>query len=118
MTNSWTAPAEAGLKADAEKPPVELLDPYAMEQVARVLAFGAIKYSRENWRGGIRYTRLYAAAIRHLWAILRGEDTDPESGLPHAAHAMCCCMFLCWMMKHRTDLDDRWKQVLETVDPT
>jgi len=109
MTDSWTAPAETGLKLDTEKPPVDLLDPYAMEQTALVLAFGAIKYHRHNWRGGIRYTRLIAAAMRHLWAILRGEDIDPESGLPHAAHAMCCCMFLCWMMKHRSDLDDRWK---------
>lgn len=100
---------ERGLKADAEKPPVELLDPYALEQIALVLAFGAKKYSRENWRGGIRYTRLIGAAVRHTFAILRGEDTDPESGLPHAAHLGCCAMFLIWMMKHRTDLDDRWK---------
>jgi hypothetical protein len=102
-------PKEAGLKADSEKPPVELLDPYALEQIALVLAFGAKKYSAHNWRGGIRYTRLIGAAIRHSFAILTGEDTDPESGLPHAAHLGCCAMFLIWMMKNRKDLDDRWK---------
>ncbi len=102
-------PAEAGLKYDTEKPAVELLDPYALEQTALVLAFGKKKYAAHNWRGGIGYSRLIAAALRHTFAILRGEDNDPESGLPHAAHLACCAMFLIWMMKHRTDMDDRWK---------
>lgn len=106
MNDSWT---ERGLKADSDKPPVELLDPYALEQIALVLAMGAKKYSRENWRGGIRFTRLLGAAMRHTLAILKGEDNDPESGLPHAAHLGCCAIFLIWTMKHRPDLDDRWK---------
>lgn len=112
-----SAPQESGEKYDGEKPPVDLLDPYAMEQIALVLAFGAEKYHRHNWRGGIRFTRLLAAAMRHSFAILRGEDTDPESGLPHAAHLGCCAMFLIWMMKHRPDLDDRWKPNHDTKSP-
>jgi hypothetical protein len=107
--DTWTAANENGIKADSEKPPVELLDPYALEQIALVLAFGKRKYAAHNWRGGIRYTRLIAASMRHALAILRGENTDPESGLPHAAHLGCCAMFLIWMMQHRPDLDDRWK---------
>lgn len=108
MNDSWTS--EVGQKFDTEKPPVDLLDPYALEQTALVLAFGARKYHAHNWRGGIRYSRLIAAAMRHTLAINRGEDIDPESGLPHAAHLMCCAMFLIWMMENRRDLDDRWKQ--------
>jgi len=106
-------PNETGLKADAEKPPVELLDPYALEQIALVIAFGAKKYAEHNWRGGIRFTRLLGAAMRHTLAILKGEDNDPESGLPHAAHLGCCAVFLIWMMKARPDLDDRWKPPAE-----
>lgn len=106
MNDSWT---EGGLKFDSAKPPVDLLDPYALEQIALVLAFGAQKYHAHNWRSGIRYSRLIAAAMRHIMAINRGEDIDPESGLPHAAHAGCCVMFLLWMMQERPDLDDRWK---------
>lgn len=106
MNDSWT---EAGQKFDSEKPPVDLLDTYALEQTALVLAFGARKYAAHNWRGGIRFSRLIGAAMRHLMAINRGEDIDPESGLPHAAHASCCVMFLLWMMENRPDLDDRWK---------
>jgi len=98
--------AEQGIKYDQGKVPLDLLDPDAMEGLARVLEFGAKKYARNNWRGGIVYSRLIAAAFRHLFAILRGEYYDEESGLPHVDHAQCCLMFLSHMMKNRPDLDD------------
>lgn len=104
-----TSEKSTGLKYDAEKVRVDLLDPEWLEQVGSVLTFGARKYAAHNWRGGISYSRLIGACLRHVFAILRGEDTDPESGLPHSAHASCCLMFLSWMMTHRKDLDDRWK---------
>lgn len=101
--------AEEGRKLDDGKPRTDLLDSDFLMSVASVLAFGASKYSPNNWRGGISYSRLLGAALRHTFAILKGEDTDPESGLPHTAHLGCCVMFLHWMMVHRKDLDDRFK---------
>lgn len=101
--------AAEGLKDDLTKPPMALLDPDYLEGVARVLGFGASKYSPNNWRGGINYSRLISAAYRHLGSINRGEDLDPESGLPHVYHLGCCNMFLAAMMKNRPELDDRWK---------
>lgn len=70
-----------------------------------------IKTGAHNWRGGIAYSRLVAAIYRHLGAINRGEDIDPESGLAHVHHLGCCVMFLSNMMKTRPDLDDRYKSV-------
>jgi hypothetical protein len=99
-----------GVKHDGEKPRVDLLDPQALEGIAAVLAFGAKKYAADNWRGGISYRRLIGAALRHTFAIMRGEDIDPESGLPHVDHLGCCWMFLSNMMKTRPDLDDRYKE--------
>ncbi len=107
---NWT---ETGVKLDAGKPPMSLLDSYALEQIALVLAFGAGKYDRHNWRGGIRFSRLIDAALRHLLVFNNGEDNDPESGLPHLAHAGCCIMFALWMSKHRGDLDDRFNPVTQ-----
>jgi hypothetical protein len=100
----------SGIKFDQEKPPVQLLDPLALEGVARVLDFGAKKYAAHNWRGGLSYSRLLGAALRHIFAIIRGEDNDPESGLPHVDHLGCCWMFLSNMMKTRPDMDDRYKE--------
>lgn len=97
------------MKFDQEKPRMDLLDPLALEGLAAVLTFGAKKYAAHNWRGGLSYSRLVAALLRHLFAILRGERTDPESGLPHVDHIGCCWMFLSNMMKTRPDMDDLYK---------
>jgi hypothetical protein len=101
----------SGRKDDAEKSRTDLLDPDALEGLAKVLTFGANKYDAHNWRGGIAFSRLIAAALRHLFAIMRGEDNDSESGLPHVDHLGCCWMFLSYHMKNRSDKDDRWPQV-------
>lgn len=96
------------LKHDAEKPRMELLDTHALEQIAAVMTFGARKYDAHNWRKGFAWSRLLGATLRHVFAYLRGEDTDPESGLSHLAHAGCCIMFLLWHEKYRKELDDRY----------
>lgn len=99
-----------GIKHDTGKPPMELLDPDALEGIARVLAFGAKKYAADNWRGGISFRRILGAILRHAFAIVRCRDTDPESGLPAVDHLACEVMFLSYFMKNRPDLDDRWKK--------
>lgn len=101
-----------GVKFDGEKPRMDLLDRYAMEQLAAVLTFGAKKYTSHNWRKGLQYSRLVAASMRHIQAFNDGEDNDPESGMSHVAHAMCCLMFLLGTIKHRPDMDDRWPTTL------
>lgn len=56
---------------------------------------GALKYGRSNWRVmGVRASIYYDAARRHLDAWFEGEDTDPDSGLPHHAHALACLAIL------------------------
>jgi hypothetical protein len=105
--DDWTQPT--GTKYDGGKPPMALIDPEFLEGLARVLGFGATKYTAHNWRSGIAYSRLISAAYRHLGAINRGEDIDPESGESHSYHLACCIMFLASMLNHRPDMDDRWK---------
>ena len=97
----------SGDKFDQAKPRMDLLDRAALEAIATVLTFGAQKYSAHNWRQGFVYSRLTAAALRHIHAFNDGEDLDPESGLPHIAHAGCCIMFLLNMVLTRPDMDDR-----------
>jgi hypothetical protein len=87
-------PLEEGVKYDGGKPDYSLLSSLAIDELAKVLTFGKKKYAAHNWRKGIVISRLIAAALRHLFALLRGETYDPETGLQHAAHAMCCCMFI------------------------
>lgn len=90
--------AGGGMKYDKGKPRMELLVqgcPNAMEQVATVLTFGAEKYAAHSWQtvpnGDDRYL---AALLRHLTAIGKGEQADPESGLSHLAHVACNALFI------------------------
>ena len=99
-----------GAKFDGEKPRTDLLDPVAMLGTAQVLAFGAKKYAANNWKQGIAWTRIIGAILRHLFAIMRGEDIDPESRLPHVHHLGCEIMFLQYFYEMRKDLDDRYKE--------
>lgn len=65
------------------------------ESMAKVLDFGAKRYSKNNWRKG--YVDKFSAAdslLRHLRQIIIGEVNDMESGLPHIGHLMCNIMFL------------------------
>ena len=80
-----------GRKDDQGKPRVDLIPPRALLAMGEVLGHGAAKYGADNWKGlenGSR--RLYGAALRHLLAWGMGERADPESGLPHLAHALTC----------------------------
>lgn len=84
-----------GTKHDNGKPRYDLLPPYALNELAKVLQFGAKKYDAENWRKvDNAKDRYFAAAQRHLWSYKRGAELDQESGLHHLAHAVCCIMFI------------------------
>ena len=97
------------IKHDQNKAPLELLSRTALEQMAMVLALGRNKYGAHNWRGGMEWTRMHGAALRHITAHLDGEDKDSESGLSHIAHAACCLMFLLEYETKRMGKDDRFK---------
>jgi hypothetical protein len=87
-------PTALGWKGDAGKVRLDLLPFAALEDVARVLEYGAKKYSPQGWRHvADGHDRYVAAALRHLHAYAGGEATDRESGLSHLAHAACSILF-------------------------
>lgn len=100
---------DEGTKADDGKLPYHLVSPDALEGMVRVLDFGAKKYAERNWEKGISYSRVFGAAMRHLWAWWRGADLDPETRLNHLHHAACCIHFLAHYTAHPhyTKFDDR-----------
>jgi hypothetical protein len=99
---------DGGQKFDDDKTRMELLPPRALERISDVLTFGAKKYDDRNWELGLKYSRLFGAFMRHMWAWWRGENKDPETGLSHLAHAGCCLlMMLEFEELEYDDLDDR-----------
>lgn len=84
-----------GAKYDRDKPRWGLLPMEALAHVVDVLTYGAKKYAPENWRKVQGWDWRYMdATFRHLAAYVRGEKLDPETGLPHLAHAVCCLLFM------------------------
>jgi hypothetical protein len=101
-----TVKSEAN-KADSGKLPLDLLPPELLINVAQVLRHGAEKYDRYNWAKGMAWSRVYAAAQRHLLKWWTHHEADEDSGLSHLAHAACCLAFLLAYEDRRLGIDDR-----------
>lgn len=103
-----------GIKLDTGKLRYDLLSTISLEELVKVLTFGSIKYEDRNWEKGIKFSRVFAAALRHLFTLWRGEDFDPETGILHSAHAECNTHFLTQYLsdpERYKEFDDRPKQV-------
>lgn len=84
-----------GRKFDGGKLRYGLIPPLAQAEMVKVLTFGAEKYEPDNWKNvPDSLNRYFDAMERHIWAYKMGEKIDPESGIHHLAHAMCCLAFL------------------------
>lgn len=84
----------------AKKPDLSVVPPVGILHLATAMMNGADKYGPFNWREQNISTRpYYAAALRHLFAYLDGEQFSADTvaaGKPvhHLAHVMACCAIL------------------------
>ena len=110
------------LRYNTNKPKWSLMDYESIEDMLRVLAYGRHKYSifadengvehkgvditpeqaatmeclydaRDNWKNKTDMEVPIDSLQRHIAAIMKGEQNDKESGLPHIAHVMANAMF-------------------------
>lgn len=112
------------LRYNDGKPQWSLVHFKSLEPLARVMEYGAHKYSifedsegnqykgsevtkeevkakglktintgKDNWKLGLEPNKVLESLARHLFALMDGEEIDPESGLPHIGHLMCNAMF-------------------------
>lgn len=96
------------IKYDSSKPKHDLLPYEALDEIAKVLTAGEVKYAAGNWANGIEMRRLISAAYRHLGLFNSGEDFDNETNTLHIANACVNLMFAIYMYKNKPELDDRW----------
>ena len=79
----------------SDKLPIHLWPTTATIMGSVGLLDGMLKYGRSNFRGiGVRASIYVDACQRHLNAWFEGEDCDPDSGVPHMAHALACLAIL------------------------
>lgn len=70
---------------------------YVAAAVQRAMEYGLSKYQRGSWKR-VPAEHYILAATRHIYAYIEGEALDPESGLSHLDHALCCAYFAKWLM--------------------
>ena len=116
--HSSQSPKNEGKKFDDDKVRLELLAPEFLFAVATILTFGAKKYDAYNWALGMKWSRVFGAMMRHMWAWWGSKektsknfafgDLDTESTFSHLWHAACCLMFLVAYEERAKGEDDRW----------
>lgn len=92
---------KVGLKYDDGKLMYDLLPPKAIEEVVKVLTYGAKKYAPNNWKKVDEWRSRYIAALmRHFEKYRQGEmiNVETHEGKPHEqyhlANVICCAIFL------------------------
>lgn len=105
------------VKFDSGKVRTHLFPVRAYLTTCQVFDYGAKKYDVGNWKRGnsFEYSRLIDALERHIKAFQLGQDNDPDTGMPHLAHAMCCLAMLLECTLTKTGTDDRDKAQITTL---
>ena len=96
-------------KNDQEKPRLELIPPEFIFAVGEIFSFGAKKYGDNNWALGMKWSRVFGALMRHLWAWWRGDLHDAETGKSHLWHAAANLAFLIVYESRHIGIDDSSK---------
>lgn len=128
---TWTKDINAktgvgsGLRFNNGKLRYDLIHPKALEDMVKVLTYGAEKYTMyddagnmlndgaNNWRNGFSWKSVIASLKRHLAAIELGEDYDTDTGMLHITHAACNVHFLNAFYHDFPQGDDRYKKYLK-----
>ena len=84
-----------------------LIDWESLEEMVKVLEIGSEKYDDHNWKKGLPFNEVSESLLRHMFAFMKGEDNDKESGKLHLAHVMCNAMFLIYMHREKPEFDNR-----------
>ncbi len=99
-----------GKRDDGGKMSWHLIPVPGLLEFCKVWHAGSIKYGAENWRGGLKYTRIYRPMMSHLNKWLCGKGSyDKELGTHHLMMVAwgCFVLYMYEIVFGREDLDDR-----------
>jgi len=96
-----------GKRFNAGKLRHDLIDPWQIQELAKVYTMGAEKYGTHNWCKGQAWSTVLASLKRHISAFERGEDNDPESGNLHMIHAAWNALAIVSFYRYYPQGDDR-----------
>jgi len=109
---------QKALRYNEGKNRLGLIPPEILEELGKVLSYGALKYSANNWQKGLPFSSVLDSLERHITAFRKGESIDAESGCHHLGHAACNIAFLLNYSKTHPEMDDRnhwWQRPIKKV---
>ena len=86
---------------------MDLVPPILLEEVAKIMGFGADKYGAYNYLKGMKWSKCIASLKRHLNEFEKGVDYDNESKELHISHVIVNALFLLQYYKEAPQFDDR-----------
>lgn len=118
-----------GLRENKGKIRYDLLEPFAIEELAKVFTKGAEKYAEHNWLKGMPWSKMRASLGRHLGAYDAGMDFDIDptcadcqagtctnhTGLYHMAQVAWNALAILSYYKHFPQGDNRYKKPLRRI---
>jgi hypothetical protein len=101
---------ESAAHFDEGKVELDLIPYSALEECAKAFMYGQRKYSRWNYKKGMKYSKLINSALRHILKFKEGADFDEESiTVMHIGHAMANLSMLIDVYKRMPEIyDDRY----------
>lgn len=110
--------ATGSLRYNKGKPEFSQLPPEFILELAKLLTDSAKKYSKWNYALGQSYCMAGDSLMRHVLALMAGEDIDPESEHHHALHIAAGAMIIWTTYKYQVEnhpeLDDRLHKFLQS----
>ena len=114
-----------GLRFNGGKLRYDLIHPKALDDMVKVLTYGAEKYTvlddggniindgANNWRNGLSWKSVLASLKRHIAAFELADDFDTDTKMYHIAHAAANVHFLNAFYYDFPQGDDRVKKFLK-----
>jgi hypothetical protein len=108
---------EAGKRDDGGKMKWHLLPVPALLALTKVFHGGSIKYADDQWRGGMKFSRIYRSMISHFMKWLASNSSyDKELGTHHLMMVAwgCFVLYMYEVVYKFVDYDDRPEKGLLT----
>jgi len=110
---------QPGVRDDGGKMKWHLLPVPALLALCKVFHGGAIKYADDQWRGGLKFSRIYRSMISHFMKWLASNSSyDKELGTHHLMMVAwgCFVLYMYEVVYGFDHLDDRKEKGMLTDD--
>lgn len=102
-------PKKEAMRFSDNKLRFDLIPAEVLIELARVYTIGGVKYDDNNWRKGMKYSKVLGSLQRHLILFICGFDRDPDTKCHNLAQVIWNAATLLVYRLRGLGTDDRIK---------